>query len=56
MPKTKKPKHKETLTVTVTVDVSEDQAVESKCRMLLQWASVYDKDFKWSKSREILKI
>ena len=48
----KKPKHKETLTITVTVEVSEDQSIESKCRMLLQWASVYDKQFK-SESRRV---
>jgi hypothetical protein len=49
----KKPRHKETLTVSVTVEVTDDQAVESKCRMLLQWASTYDKEFTWSK--EIIK-
>lgn len=41
----KKPRHKETLTVSVTVEVSDDQSVESKCRMLLQWAGLYDKNF-----------
>lgn len=52
MSKAKKPRHLERLTVTVTVPVTDDQSIESKCVMLLQWARTYDKHF----SKKVEKV
>lgn len=52
MPRQKKPKHQEKLTITVTVEVSDDQSIESKCRQLIYWARLYDKNF----SKKVEKV